>query len=145
MEKHTYILPKLLVRDQVICRIVDALEDLPADQGYRVEVHEHRSTRSDKQNRTLWWVYGNILRLGGNTMAGWLPEELHEFFLCRHFGFSTKVVFGKVIETPVRRSSRLSKFEFMQYMDSIYAFMASQGVILPLPDPEMSMYEDVAA
>lgn len=146
MAKNTFILRKLLPRDQIICRIVDAIEDLPADQGFRVEIHEHKSTRSDAQNRTIWWAYENILKLGGNTMAGWLPEELHEFFLGKHFGVNTKVVFSKVIESPVRRSSRLSKFEFMQYMDFIYAFMASQGVVLPQPDPEMSMYrEEVAA
>lgn len=145
MAKRTYILPRLLPRDAVICRIVDLLEDLPIDQGFRVELHEHKSTRSDKQNRTIWWVYENILRLGGNTMAGWLPEELHEFFLGRHFGVVTKVVFGKVVETPVRRSSRLSKFEFMQYMDSIYAFMASQGVVLPQPDPDCAMVDRVWA
>jgi hypothetical protein len=138
-------MPKLRARDVAICIIVDALEDLPMDQGFRVEVHEHKATRSDQQNRTIWWVYDNILRLGGNTMAGWLREDLHEFFLCKHFGSVTKVVFGRTIESPVRRSSRLSRFEFMQYMDFVYSFMASQGVILPQPDPDHAIEREEEA
>lgn len=144
MAKQTFMLPKLMPRDKAICRVVDALEDLPISEGFRVEIHEHKATRSDKQNSTIWWVYETILKLGGNLMAGYVKEELHEFFLCRHFGVRRKVMFGEVFEKPNRRSSRLSKIEFAAYMDSIYSFMASQGVVLPLPDPDHALHDEQA-
>jgi hypothetical protein len=143
--KQSFLLPKLKPRDQQICRIVDALEDLPISEGYRVEVHEHRATRSDLQNRTLWWIYDNILKLGGEMMGGWCREDLHEFFLITHFGSVTKSIFGRKRLVPNRRSSRLSKIEFAGYVDFIYDFMRKQGVELPLPDPEYATYREEKA
>ncbi len=143
--KQSFLLPRLMSRDQVICRIVDVLEDLPADQGYRVELHEHRATRSDLQNRTLWWIYGNILELGGETMGGWTKDDLHEFFLCEHFGAVVKVLFGRKRRVPIRRSSRLSKIEFAKFVDFIYGFMANEGVVLPLPDPDHAIEREEQA
>lgn len=141
MSKQSFLLPKLMPRDRQICHIVDALEDLPISEGYRVEIHEHRATRSDLQNRTIWWVYDKILKLGGEMMGGWDREDLHEFFLIAHFGSITKTIFGRKRLVPNRRSSRLSKMEFAEYMDSIYQFMRKQGVELPLPDPDMATFE----
>jgi hypothetical protein len=132
-------------RDQVICRIVDALEDLPADEGFRVELHEHRSTRSEKQNNCLWWVYETILEMGGEMMGGYTKDDLHEFFLCSHFGTEVRTVFGKRRQVPKRRSSRLSKIEFAQLVDFIYRFMAEQGVVLPDPDPDYAIHREEEA
>lgn len=145
MPLHTFMLPKLRARDQQICAVVDALEDLPMVEGFRVEIHEHRSTRSDAQNRTLWWIYEKILTLGGNTMAGWVKEDLHDHFLIEHFGHTVIQGFGRKRLKPLRRSSRLSVSEFAAFVDFIYNYMANAGVILPQPDPSLSMYEDKAA
>lgn len=142
MSKQTFILPKLLSRDLAICRIDEALQDLPIEEGWRVEIHQHRATRSEKQNNTIWWVYANILKLGGAATEGTTKEELHDFFLLRHFGEEVHSVFGKKKLRPVRRSSRLSKTEFAEFMNSVYDFMASQGVILPLPDPDHELHEE---
>jgi NinB protein len=143
--KTSFLLPRMMPRDMVICRLVDCLEDLPADQGYRVEVYEHRATRSDKQNRTLWWIYDNILTLGGETMGGWTKEDLHEFFLCSFFGTEVRAMFGKKRQVPKRRSSRLSKIEFAELVDFIYRFMAQQGVVLPEPDPDYAEHMEEKA
>lgn len=145
MPKNTFILPKLLSRDLAICRIDEALQDLPIDQGFRVEIHEHRATRSDKQNNTLWWIYDNIRKLGGATMEGYTREDLHEFFLLRHFGSEVHEVFRKKRLKPVRRSSKLSKTEFAEFMSGIYEFMAGEGVVLPLPDPDHELHEEPEA
>lgn len=145
MAKRTVILPKFRARDVAICNIVDSLEELPMDQGFRVEIHEHRATRTDLQNRTLWWVYDNVLKLGGETMGGWTKEDLHEFFLITHFGSVTKTLFGRRRMVPTRRSSRLSKLEFAEFVDCIYGFMAGQGVILPLPDPDHAIEREECA
>lgn len=136
MKPIVFLLPPIAPRDRRICSIVDSLQELPGERGYRIEIAEHDATRSEKQNSTIWWLYGEILKVGGNLMAGYIAEELHEFFLGRHFGIKRKTVFGETMEFPNRRSSNLSKTAFAAYMDSIYSFMASQGVVLPLPDPE---------
>ena len=136
MARISFLLPRKMPRDKVICRIVDALEDLPISEGWRIEIHAHRATRSDLQNRTLWWIYANILHRGGEMMGGWTKEDLHEFFLIHHFGSITKVLFGKKRLVPKRRSSCLSKIEFSELVDSIYRFMESQGVALPPPEPD---------
>lgn len=141
MARKSFIFPKLLPRDQQICNVISELEDLPISEGYRVEIHEHRATRSELQNRTLWWIYDNILKLGGATMEGWIDTDLHDFFLCEHFGSTVTVIFGRKKRKPIRRSSRLSKIEFAQFVDFIYSFMANEGVILPLPDPDMATFE----
>jgi hypothetical protein len=141
MAKQSFLLPKLMPRDKAICRIVDALEDLPISEGFRVEIHEHAATRTEAQNNTLWWIYGNILKLGGETMGGWEKDDLHDFFLGEHFGTAITTIFGKKRRKPVRRSSRLSKTEFSGLVDFIYRFMAQQGVALPEPDPAYAFHE----
>ena len=112
MPVKTVILPKLMPRDQAICRIVDTLEDLPVSEGFRVEIHEHKATRTELQNNTLWWIYDEILKRGGEAVGGYEKDDLHEFFLISHFGSQAKTVFGKKRLKPIRRSSRLSKMEF---------------------------------
>jgi NinB protein len=138
----TIVLPKLKPRDLAICAIVDKLEDLPISEGFRVEIHAHKSTRSGKQNRTLWWIYDKILEYGGEAMGGWRREDLHEFMLCLHFGAEVREMGGKKLRVPSRRSSKLSKIEFAELVEHIYQFMAEQGVVLPQPDPEMAMEFD---
>ena len=145
MDKRVFLLPKLLPRDRQICNVVDALEELPISEGWRVEIREHKATRNDKQNNTLWWLYGEIIKIGGNLMAGWTKENLHDFFLGRHFGITRKIILGEVFETPTRRSSKLSKIDFATFVDSIYNFMASQGVILPQPDRLFAAMNELAA
>lgn len=145
MATQSFLLPRMMPRDQVICRIVDALEDLPATLGYRVEVREHQATRTEQQNNALWWVYGNILKLGGEMMGGYSKEELHEVMLEAHFGVETRVVLGRELTRPRRRSSKLSKLEFAEFFDFIYRFMAEQGVYLPDPDPEYAIHREKKA
>jgi hypothetical protein len=135
MAKQSFILPRMMPRDQVICRIVDALEDLPADQGFRVEVHKHKSTRSLAQNAYLWGVvYPAILEAGGNLLAGWRDTDLHDYCLGEHFGWEVVDGFGKKRQRPVRRSSKLSKLEFMDYIAFIQQRMAEHGIYVPDPN-----------
>lgn len=145
MDKRVFLLPKLLPRDRQICNVVDALEELPISEGWRVEIREHSATRSELQNNTLWWIYGKILKLGGVTMEGWTKDDLHEHFLIEHFGYRISVIFGKRRMKPLRRSSKLSKSEFAKLVDFIYNYMANQGVILPQPNPDYAEHREEEA
>ncbi len=113
-----------------VSREIDALDD---KKTWRVTIEEKKPGRSLSQNRMLWALYTDILRLGGETMAGWTKEDLHTFFLQDHFGSEVLDIFGKKRQVPLRRSSKLSKAEFVEFCDHIIRFMAERGV--PLSDP----------
>jgi hypothetical protein len=130
------ILPRTVGRDGQIERVARVLRGLPMDDAWRVEIHRHKPTRSSEQNRYLWAIYAYILTVGGEEMRGWTKEELHEFFLGEHFGWQEKRIFGRRKMVPARRSSRLAKMEFVDFVDSIASFMASQGVYVPTPNDD---------
>lgn len=92
-----------------------------------------KSRRTDSQNATLWMVYQQIIDRGGEAMRGFSKEDLHEFFLIDHFGGETKELFGRKRIKPYKRSSRLTKMEFADYLDHIVRFMAERSVVLDLP------------
>jgi hypothetical protein len=140
MPVHTFILPKLRARDQQICAVVDALEDLPMVEGFRVEVHQHKSTRSLAQNAYLWGVvYPTIAK----HLQGWESDDIHDYCLGEHFGWEIMEGFGKKRMRPVRRSSKLSKFEFMEYIAFIQRRMAEHGIVIP--DPDQNYRRDIEA
>ena len=95
-----------------------------------------KARRTDSQNRLLWSLYADILRLGGESLAGFTSEELHEFFLIDHFGSETKELFGRKKLKPLKRSSRLTKSEFADFMDHIVRFAAERSIVLSLPGEE---------
>jgi hypothetical protein len=122
-------------RERVIDRIGAVLRGLPGDRAWRIEVHEHRPRRSDPQNRYLWGaVYPSILKAGGETLAGWTTDDLHEYLLGEHFGWETLSGFGRKRVRPLRRSSRLNKQEFADYVAFIQQRMAEHGIYVPDPN-----------
>jgi hypothetical protein len=135
----TFLLPKLLPREGQIDRILNAIMTLPIDCAYRVEIKEAKATRSEKQNRYLWGcVYPAITA----HLEGWESEDVHDWCLGEHFGWETIEGLGKKRLRPLRRSSKLSKFEFMQYIEFIQRRMAGFGIIIPDPDPEYALHRD---
>lgn len=92
-----------------------------------------KSRRTNDQNALLWSLYGDILRLGGEQLAGFTKDELHEFFLIDYFGSETKELFGRKKLKPLKRSSRLTKSEFSDYVEHIVRFAAERGIVLSLP------------
>jgi hypothetical protein len=101
-----------------------------------VEIVQHKPRRSDAQNRLLWSLYQQIIDKGGEAMAGWERDDLHEYFLIRSFGSDVRDVFGKKRHTPARRSSSLSKQEMTDHIEAIVRFMAERGVVLDMPEEE---------
>lgn len=129
----TITLPKQN-RTSTVERLCKFLLALP-EKAYRVEVKEQRNTRSAQQNRYLWGVvYPTIIRDGGEAMQGWTADDLHDYFLGEHFGWETLEGFGRKRLRPLRRSSKLSKTEFVDFVASIQRTMAEHGVYIPDPD-----------
>ena len=128
------VIPKEeLGRDAAVSRLVSDLRRLNPTKAYLVEVKEKRPTRTDPQNRLLWSLYSDLLRMGGEAMGGWTKDELHEFFLGEHTGWEIKTIFGLKKRVPMKRSSEMNKQEFTDFIDYIVRFAAEQGVVLSLP------------
>lgn len=127
----SFLLPKLIRRDGQLAKIADILSTLPMEEAFRVELHEQRPTRSHAQNRLLWgWIYPEIVRQGGESLGGWEAEDLHEYFLGEHFGWQRSVALGRTRMRPLRRSSKLSKAEFSDFVAFIQRRMAEHGIVI---------------
>jgi hypothetical protein len=133
-----FVLPAMLSRERAIERIATVLSKLAIDRAWRVSVVEHKPKRSDSQNRYLWAIYGEILSYGG-PLSDFEKDELHDFFLGKHFGVNRKTVMGVTMERPLRRSSSLNKKEFGEFVEFIQRFMANQGVYIRDPYEETAV------
>ena len=92
-----------------------------------------KSRRSNDQNALLWALYSDAIAQGGETLGGWTTEDIHEFALGSYFGWERCDAFGMRRQKPKRRSSRLSKTEFADFVDAFVRLMAQHGIVLKLP------------
>jgi hypothetical protein len=152
--ERAFILPKLLPRDQAICRIVDACEDLPISKAWRVSIEESKSSRSILQNA---YLNGVCYKLIGDAI-GYERDEVSEFLCGTYFGWKEKRVPKKpgcpsgIESVPIRttttdaegRRSVLGKTEFSEYVAFVQRFGASKGIVIPDPDPDYADHQDEA-
>lgn len=138
-----YLLPKLIRRDGAIERIARVLGTLSQECAWLVEVKEHKPLRSTQQNRYLFGcVYPEILKQG--KLEGWTADEVHDYCLGEHFGWETVTGFGRKRMRPIRRSSKLDKQEFTDFIAFIQQRMSEHGIYVPDADPDYFL-KDVAA
>lgn len=135
------LLPKGMAREGVIGRIQRLLLSLPLDKAWRVEIAEHKARRSDPQNRYLWGV---VYQAIAKQLHGWDTGDIHDYFLGECFGWETIEGLGKKRLRPLRRSSRLNKQEFSDYVGFIQRRAAEHGIFVPDADPEYYLHEDAA-
>jgi len=103
---------------------------LPASKSWRVEVCEHRERRSDAQNRYLWGVcYAELQRATGQEADDW-----HEYMLGECYGWETVEMMGRKKLHPMRRSSKMDRTEFAEYVAFIQRRAAEHGIFIPDPD-----------
>ncbi len=111
--------------------VITFLESLPKDKAWRVVVEEFKPRRSLSQNAYLFGVvYPALLA----HLDGWEADDVHEYFLGEHFGWETLEGLGRKRVKPLRRSSKLTKQEFSDYIAFIQKRAAEIGVFIP--DPE---------
>lgn len=135
------LLPAGMSREGVIGRIQRLLASLPLDKAWRVEIAEHKPQRSTQQNRYLFGVcYPRLLKV----LPGWEASDVHDFMLGEHFGWETIEGLGKKRLRPLRRSSRLNKQEFSDFVAYIQRRAADLGVFIPDADPDYWLHEDAA-
>lgn len=130
----TITLPKGRTEAAQASAVMRALASLSTDKAWRIEIREQKATRSDAQNRFLWGVaYPTVLEAGGEALAGWEAEDLHEYFLGECYGWEILEGMGRKRVRPIRRSSRLSKKEFADYVAFIQRRAAQMGIVIPDP------------
>lgn len=92
-----------------------------------------KSRRTNDQNALLWALYDDVLSRGGESLGGWTKDDLHEYCLGEWAGWTEHKAFGRTRLKPKRRSSRLAKMEFSDFVDFIVRRMAEHGIVLELP------------
>lgn len=136
MNPQSFILWKDQPREDRIASITRFLSQLPLTQAWELTVKRFQKKRSLSQNAYLWGaVYPTILKAGGETLAGWTADDLHDYYLGVHFGVEVLHLNGRDYERPLRRSSRLSTLEFMEYVATIQREAAQLGIYIEDPDP----------
>lgn len=88
-----------------------------------VIVEDYKTQRSNAQNARLWKLYSLVAEV-----TGYSAEEIHEFSLCRYFGFAEREVKDPlsgqttIKRVPLKRSSARNKKEFADFMTSSEAW-----------------------
>jgi hypothetical protein len=95
-----------------------------------------KARRSLPQNALLWALYDDALRLGGEALGGWTREDIHEYMLGEWAGWTECKALGRTRLKPNRRSSRLAKSEFGEFLEFIVKRFAEHGIVLRLPGEE---------
>lgn len=128
------VFPRGTPPEQIAAAVAVLVRDLDLTQSWQVSIERYKPKRSDRQNSFLWAVvYPSFLEGGGEMLAGWSKEDLHEYLLMEHFGSESLKIGGKVHHRPFRRSSGLSKIEFRDYIDFIGQRAAELGIVIPEP------------
>jgi hypothetical protein len=123
--------------DQIANAISNMVSRLDPAQSWQITVEAFKPKRSDQQNAFLWGVvYPSILEGGGEALRGWTTNDLHEYFLIEAFGSEVIEGFGRKRHKPLRRSSKLTKQEFSDYLAIIEAKCAELGIHIPEPNYE---------
>lgn len=120
-------------RAAAIQRVTRFLGTLTTDKAFRVSVEPHKPRRTLSQNALLWALYADVLRLGGESMAGWDKDDLHTFFCGECFGWEKSAIFGRARMRPLHGTSKLNKQQMSDFVDFVVRFMAEQGVVLEMP------------
>jgi hypothetical protein len=136
MSPEIFHVPATPSRAEVFARLNRLLARLPADKMFTIEVRAHKPRRSNDQNALLWALYDQILKRGGETMAGWDKEDLHTLMCGECFGWQQIEGFGRRRVKPVHGSSGLNKQQFSDFLDFVVRYMAERGVVLDLPEME---------
>lgn len=130
--KQEFIIPVSSGRGEMLQRVGKVLTNLPMAR-YKVEITEAKAVRSNNQNRYLWGVvYPTILQAG--KLDGWEAADVHEYLLGEWAGWEVVEAFGRKRQRPIRRSSKLTKLEFVDFVRFIQNRMAEHGIYVPDPN-----------
>jgi hypothetical protein len=128
------VFPKGTPPEQIATAVAVLVRGLDARQSWQVTIEAFKPRRSEQQNSFLWGVvYPSILEGGGEALRGWSKEDLHEYFLIEMWGSEVIEGFGRKRHKPIKRSSKMTKTEFRDYITLIEVRCAEMGIHIPEP------------
>jgi len=92
--------------------------------------------RTNDQNALLWALYSDAIKLSGEHLGGWTTADIHEYMLGEYHGWQVVEALGMKRQKPVKRSSRLTKQEFSDFVEFVVRRFAEHGIVLQLPGDE---------
>lgn len=128
------VIPRGPDRARAIDRVSRFLTALPAGTPLEIQVRERSRRRSDAQNKYLWAV---VYKTICEHLPGWADLDVHEYCLGECYGWDTVRGLGKTRLKPKRRSKRLNKQEFADYVSFIQRRMAEHGIYVPDPNEDL--------
>jgi hypothetical protein len=96
-----------------------------------VECKPYKPTRTSEANRYLWGV---VYAAFCERLEGWAAEDVHEYLLGECYGWERIEGMGRTRLKPLRRSSRMNKKEFADYVEFCIRKGAEHGVFVPSPE-----------
>jgi len=129
----------IIIRDWHLKQQAKALIDsLPLEDPHEISVRPWKSKRSLQQNRYLFGVVYERIRLHVQESTGeiYSAEDIHEA-MKQKFLPADIVEIGDERFTVARTTTRLTVREFAEYVDSIIGYAAEHlGLVVPAPDEE---------
>jgi hypothetical protein len=127
------IFPNGTPKSAIVNSVAALVRQLDESRAWVVTIEEFRRPRTNQQNAFLWGVVYPCIIEAGN-LEGFTPNDVHEWFLGECFGWQTLEGLGRKKVKPVKRSSRLNKQEFSDYLEFISAKCADMGIVIPEPN-----------
>ena len=118
-------------RARVLANLVEFVKRLPDTKAWKLEVAQYAKRRSDQQNRYLW---GGVYKAFQAALPGWDTEDIHDYLLGEHFGWERIEGMGRTKLKPIKRSSKLTKQEFAEYVDFCIRKGAEHGIYVAPPE-----------
>lgn len=127
---------KFIIRnDNIRDNVLATVQSLPLDPPMVVEITEYRSPRSLEQNAYLHAVPLRMIC----DQTGFDMEEMKQYLLGEAFGWEQTEIFGRTVQRPLRRSSRLNTKEFTWFLEWIEQWAANTlGLLIPRPNEEIT-------
>jgi hypothetical protein len=129
------IFPKGTTEPQMVAAVARMVQGLDPARVWSIEVTEWKKPKTNQQSRYLFGVvYPMIMEAAGESLRGFTRDDLHDFFLGEIWGWETIEGFGRKRLRPLKRTSRMTKQEFTEYLYGIENKCIEMG-IGPLPEP----------
>lgn len=116
-----------MIRDNVIATI----QSLPLEPLQVITIEDWHSPRSLEQNAFLHAVPLKLIC----EHTGFNMDEMKDYLLGEAFGWEEVELFGRTIQRPLRRSSKLNVKEFTWFLEWIEQWASNTlGLLIPRPN-----------
>jgi len=109
-------------------KILTIIQALKENIHWIVDIKKYRSRRTLPQNSLYWVFIACISSETGND-----KDALHDYFREKFLGWEEYEAFGEA-KKRLRSTTKLTTKEFKNYLESIHADMATEGINLLFPE-----------